>query len=106
MKKYFLHQIKHNQADDTWDKGIVVKDTLDAARQSGDVGWRQCACELRERRGRLHVDGRRSGREAHLALGQIWFCHIHPLTAGTWQSQSPDERHHHGMMPSVTWNAR
>jgi co-chaperonin GroES (HSP10) len=34
MEKYFLHQIKHNKADDTWDKGIVVKDTLDAARQS------------------------------------------------------------------------
>lgn len=34
MKKYFLHQIKHNKAEDTWDKGIVVKDTLEAARQS------------------------------------------------------------------------
>lgn len=34
MEKYFLHQIKHNKAEDTWDKGIVVKDTLDAARQS------------------------------------------------------------------------
>ena len=34
MDKYFLHQIKHNKAEDTWDKGIVVKDTLDAVRQS------------------------------------------------------------------------
>lgn len=34
MEKYFLHQIKHNKAEDTWDKGVVVKDTLDAARQS------------------------------------------------------------------------
>lgn len=34
MKKYFLHQIKHNKAEDTWDKGVAVKDTLDAARQS------------------------------------------------------------------------
>lgn len=22
---YFLHQIKHNKTNDTWDKGIVVK---------------------------------------------------------------------------------
>lgn len=34
MDKYFLHQIKHNKAEDTWDKGVVVKDTLDAAWQS------------------------------------------------------------------------
>lgn len=34
MEKYFLHQIKHNKADDTWDKGIVIKDTWDEARQS------------------------------------------------------------------------
>lgn len=34
MEKYFLHQIKHNATEDTWDKGIVVKDTLDGARQS------------------------------------------------------------------------
>ena len=34
MEKYFLHQIKHNKAEDTWDKGIVVKDTLYDARQS------------------------------------------------------------------------
>ena len=34
MEKYFLHQIKHNNSNDTWDKGIVVKDTLDATRQS------------------------------------------------------------------------
>lgn len=30
--KYFLHQIKHT--GDTWDKGIVVKDTFEAAKQS------------------------------------------------------------------------
>ena len=29
---YFLHQIKHT--GDTYDKGIVVKDTLEAAKQS------------------------------------------------------------------------
>lgn len=34
MDKFFLHQIKHITSTDTWDKGIVVKDTLDAARQS------------------------------------------------------------------------
>ena len=33
MEKYFLHQIKHNKAEDIWDKGIVVKDTMDAAKQ-------------------------------------------------------------------------
>lgn len=32
--KYFLHQIKHNVNADTFDKGIVVKDTLEAAKQS------------------------------------------------------------------------
>jgi len=32
MEKYFLHQIKHT--GDTWDKGIVIKDTWDAIRQS------------------------------------------------------------------------
>ena len=30
--KYFLAQIKHT--NNTWEKGVVVKDTLDAARQS------------------------------------------------------------------------
>lgn len=34
MNNYFLHQIKHIISSNTWDKGIVVKDTLDAARQS------------------------------------------------------------------------
>lgn len=29
--KYFLHQIKHT--NDAYDKGIVVKDTLDLAKQ-------------------------------------------------------------------------
>jgi hypothetical protein len=31
-EKYFLHQIKHTS--DVYDKGIVVKDTLDGAKQS------------------------------------------------------------------------
>lgn len=30
--KYFLHQIKHT--GETYDKGIVVKDTYEAAKQS------------------------------------------------------------------------
>ena len=30
--KYFLVQIKHT--NEVWEKGVVVKDTLDAARQS------------------------------------------------------------------------
>lgn len=30
--KYFLVQIKHTS--NNWEKGVVVKDTLDAARQS------------------------------------------------------------------------
>ena len=30
-EKYFLHQIKHTS--DAYDKGIVVKDTLDSAKQ-------------------------------------------------------------------------
>lgn len=34
MDKFFLHQIKHNKNSNTFDKGIVVKDTLDEARQS------------------------------------------------------------------------
>jgi hypothetical protein len=33
MEKYFLHQIKHNKANDTWDKGIVIKDTPEQALQ-------------------------------------------------------------------------
>lgn len=33
MEKYFLHQIKHNKSDNPWDKGIVIKDTWDAAKQ-------------------------------------------------------------------------
>lgn len=32
VEKYFLHQIKHT--NDAFDKGIVVKDTFDAAKQS------------------------------------------------------------------------
>lgn len=31
-EKFFLVQIKHTNG--TWEKGVVVKDTLDAARQS------------------------------------------------------------------------
>jgi hypothetical protein len=31
--KFFLHQIKHNTSNNNWDKGIVVKDTLDSAKQ-------------------------------------------------------------------------
>lgn len=30
--KFFLHQIKHTGG--TWDKGIAVKDTFEAAKQS------------------------------------------------------------------------
>lgn len=30
--KYFLTQVKHTNG--VWEKGVVVKDTLDAARQS------------------------------------------------------------------------
>jgi hypothetical protein len=34
MEKYFLHQIKHNnKAENPWDKGIVIKDTMDDAKQ-------------------------------------------------------------------------
>lgn len=33
MEKYFLHQIKHSNAENPWDKGIVIKDTFDAAKQ-------------------------------------------------------------------------
>lgn len=32
MEKFFLHQIKHT--GDNFDKGIVVKDTLESAQQS------------------------------------------------------------------------
>jgi hypothetical protein len=31
--KYFLTQIQHKK-DGTWTKGVVIKDTLDGARQS------------------------------------------------------------------------
>lgn len=31
---YFLHQIKHNFVTDVYDKGIVVKETYEAAKQS------------------------------------------------------------------------
>ncbi len=31
--KFFLHQIKHNKTAGTFDKGIVVKDTYEAAKQ-------------------------------------------------------------------------
>ena len=34
MNMYFLHQMKHNKSSNTWDKGIVVKDTMDGVRQS------------------------------------------------------------------------
>lgn len=34
MDQYFMHRIKHSATEGTWDKGIEVKDTLDAARQS------------------------------------------------------------------------
>lgn len=33
-KKYFLAQVKHNQTTDVYDKGLVVKDTYNQARQS------------------------------------------------------------------------
>lgn len=32
MEKYFLHQIKHTNG--VFDKGIVIKDTFEAAKQS------------------------------------------------------------------------
>ena len=32
IEKFFLKQIKHT--NDTWEKGVVVKDTLNEARQS------------------------------------------------------------------------
>lgn len=33
MEKFFLHQMKHNSNSGVWDKGIVVHETMDAARQ-------------------------------------------------------------------------
>lgn len=33
MGKYFLVQIQHKAEADTWTKGVVVHDSLDAARQ-------------------------------------------------------------------------
>jgi len=33
MEKFFLHQVKHIKTNNTWDKGIVIKDTWDAAKQ-------------------------------------------------------------------------
>lgn len=33
MEKYFLTQIQHKK-DGTWTKGVVIKETLEAARQS------------------------------------------------------------------------
>jgi hypothetical protein len=33
IEKYFLTQIQHAK-NGTWTKGVVIKDTLDAARQS------------------------------------------------------------------------
>lgn len=46
MEKYFLVQVKHT--NDAWEKGVVVKDTLDSARQSfhaylGAYGYGQSA---------------------------------------------------------------
>ena len=46
MEKFFLKQIK--RTNETWEKGVVVKDTLDAARQSfhaylGAYGYGQSA---------------------------------------------------------------
>ena len=31
---YFMHQIKHNSTNGNYDKGIVVKDTYEGAKQS------------------------------------------------------------------------
>lgn len=33
MNTFFLHQIKHNKTADTFDKGIVVKNAYEAAKQ-------------------------------------------------------------------------
>lgn len=48
MEKFFLKQIKHNSSNDTWEKGVVIKDTLNEARQSfhaylGAYGYGQSA---------------------------------------------------------------
>ena len=32
--KFFMHRIKHTETNDQWDKGIEVKDSYDAAKQS------------------------------------------------------------------------
>ena len=34
VNAYFMHRIKHNSNNDTWDKGIEVKETFEAAKQS------------------------------------------------------------------------
>ena len=34
MNNFFLHQVKRNSANGTFDKGIVVKDSYEAALQS------------------------------------------------------------------------
>lgn len=31
---YFMHQVKHNMTSGNYDKGIVVKDTYEGAKQS------------------------------------------------------------------------
>ena len=31
---FFMHRIKHTTNNDNWDKGIEVKETLEAAKQS------------------------------------------------------------------------
>ena len=33
-ERFFMHQIKHNKNNDQIDKGIVVKETYDGAKQS------------------------------------------------------------------------
>lgn len=73
--KYFLAQIKHTNG--TWEKGVVVKDTLDAARQSyhaylgaygygKDSGTDYVQCVIRDTAGRQWdaiVDDRRTAPE-------------------------------------------
>ena len=34
MDKFFMHRIRHTAADDTWDKGIEIHDSLESAKQS------------------------------------------------------------------------
>ena len=46
--KFFLHQIRHSKSNSSWDKGIVVKDTYESAKQSyhaylGAYAYRQNA---------------------------------------------------------------